>query len=250
LPPNIVDTVQHWIISGDYVNEPYAYSATCNSYRKDSDLQTNMTTGCWFVNGSGGSAGIAMNLHMSNGQYVNVAANGNYTIYKPSFSPITPLLNDIYFSFPYLNADMSWRVTVNSKYDGQYGITQLLLGTGIYYGTGGQYILDGSSEIYGEYGTNGPSPYTADDPSTHGLRFQDSPRVPAYSMNLKFKDYLRFQPNGGIYVTIAKNGWHVKASASLSGVVTPSTLPPATPLVDSDEFPVWNSIRSGGGGGH
>jgi hypothetical protein len=65
-------------------------------------------------------------------------------------------------------------------------------------------------------------------------------------MDLEFKDYFRFQPNGAnsIYVTIETNGWFVNASHS-SGTFTPANIPPAISPVDSDEFPVWSTYHSG-----
>ena len=141
---------------------------------------------------------------------------------------------------------MTWNVTVNSEFDGQFGIIQLLLGTGLYYGTGGEYVLDGSTEIYGPPNTNGPSSYRTNNPATHVLGFLDTPSAPAtpcVDMNLKFKDYLRFQPAGGIFVTIATNGWYVDASACLLTGASKTNCPPASPYTDNDEFPVWQYYR-------
>jgi hypothetical protein len=108
--------------------------------------------------------------------------------------------------------------------------------------------LDGDSEIYGELGVNGPKTYTVSDPTTHLLGFQDSPGAMVYSMDLDFKDYLRFKPDGdnSIFVTIGKNGWSVDASYDvLSGTFTPTNIAPATRPVGNDEFPEWNTYRPG-----
>ena len=249
-PTTNIDNI-FWHLPDKYVNQPTNYSATCTTYVNNDNLLTNATTQCWYVRDPGGACSVRETLHFANGQSVNIAAAGNFTIYRPSFTNFTQQTYQLRWDFPSLswfNADMFWNVTVNSKYDGQYGFTQLLLGTGVYYGTGGAYVLDGDSEIYGESGNNGPSIYKANDPNYQTLTFQDDPGAPTYSMNLDFQDYLRFQPSGdgSIFVTIGKNGWSVNADYSvLSGIFTPTNIPPATRPVDNDEFPKWNTYRSG-----
>ena len=62
-------------------------------------------------------------------------------------------------------------------------------------------------------------------------------------MTATFKDYLRFRPAGNagnIWVTLATNSWSMDGSASLSGGLTRSNLPPASALVESAEFPFWS----------
>jgi hypothetical protein len=246
----ITDMVGNWQLPGTFVNYSFQDSppdGSENYYTHSDLLQNTNQTSCWFVNGTGGAVGMNLNLHFNNGQYASVAAVGNISIYRPSFSDFTQETYDLAWSFPSMTADMFWKVTVHSKYDGQYGITQLLLGTGIYYGTSGEYVLDGDSEIYGD-ATNGPSTYTASDSNTHVLNFQDSPTAPTTSMDLDFEDYLRFKPSGdnSIFVTIGKNGWSVDASYNpITGVFTPSNISPATRPVDSDEFPRWDTLRPG-----
>jgi len=189
---------------------------------------------------------------MSNGQHVNIAAAGQFSIYRPKVLSFVPTANDIQWDSPLLTAVMSWDVTLESDYDGEYGITQLMLGTGFYYNTDGQYVLDGNTEIYGTPQTNGPSVYIANDPNTHTIGFLDTPTAPAtpcVDMDIKFKDYIRFKPVGehSIYITIAKNGWLVDASACLASGLSKSNCPPASGPVDSAEFPVWTLKRAGGG---
>jgi len=251
----VTDMKGNWQLPGTFVNYYFQASPPDGSvnYFKHSDLlQNTNTTSCWFVSGTGGKVGMNLNLHFNNGQYASVAAVGNIAIYRPTFTNFTQMTYDLNWNFPSLswfNADMGWNVTVNSKYDGQYGITQLLLGTGIFsYGTGGKYVLDGYSEIYGETGARGPATYVANNIGTHTLRFEDSPGAMVYSMGLDFNDYLRFKPDGGdsIYVTIGKNGWSVNASYDvLSGTFTPTNISPATRPVGSDEFPQWQTLRPG-----
>jgi len=62
-------------------------------------------------------------------------------------------------------------------------------------------------------------------------------------LDLHFKDYLRFQPSGGIYVTIATNGWYVDAAACVGFSASPTNCPPAAAPVDNDEFPLWTENR-------
>jgi hypothetical protein len=252
-PIDYSNVVAHWHLPDKYVNASSQNNPPFGSlhYFNDPDLLTNLTTSCWYVNGTGGTVSVGMDLLLPDGHSVPTAAKGNFTIYRPTFSDFTQQTFDLAWNFPqplsWLEADMSWKVTVNSKYDGLYGITQLLLGTGVFYGTDGEYVLDGDSEIYGD-ATNGPSPYTVSVPSTHTLNFEDSPTAPTTSLDLDFEDYLRFQPSGtnNIYITIGKNGWSVNASYNvLTSTFTPTNIPSATRPVDNDEFPEWNSFRPG-----
>jgi hypothetical protein len=242
--------IYSWTLPAKFVNVATPISFGCTDYTTDYSLldTTNNSCTCWYVNGSGGSVSVSALLFMPNGKPVSVAAIGKFTIFRPSLSDFDQQLYDLTWNFPTLRADMSWKMNVDSTFNGQYGITQLLLGTGIYYGTGGQYVLDGNSPIYGEIGTNGPVPYYTNDPGSQALRFLDSPSAPTTSLNLTFKDYLRFQPSGNnsIFVTLATNGWSVNASVNpLTGTLTPTNIPPAIQPVDSDEFPVWYAYRSG-----
>ncbi|HEX3856078.1 MAG TPA: hypothetical protein VHY30_02140 [Verrucomicrobiae bacterium] len=85
--PDYVDSVQHWTLPGNYVNESYAYSSVCTSYRKNTDLLTNLSTSCWYVDKvDAGTASIGMNLHFSNGQDVSIAALGKFDMIKPKVS--------------------------------------------------------------------------------------------------------------------------------------------------------------------
>ena len=65
---------------------------------------------------------------------------------------------------------------------------------------------------------------------------------PAVNLTAAFEDYLRFRPTGNasnIWVTLATNSWTMDGSASLSGGLIRSNLPPASALVGSEEFPSW-----------
>jgi hypothetical protein len=250
--PSYCNSVQHWTIPDKYVNETRDYSYSCTTYVKDTDLLTNSTIQCWYVNGSGGKASIGMNLQFANGQTASIATDGSFTIYRPSFTGFHNFANGFSWSTPFLNAITDWDVTLNSKYDGAFGYTQILNSDNpnSYYYTGGFNYLDGNSEIYGNQITNGPQQYIVTNLVSHFLTFQDSPQslaAPCATMAANFSDYLRFQPAGGIYVTIATNGWYMNGSACLTGPISPDDLPLAGNLINDDTFPTWVSTRPGGG---
>ena len=140
---------------------------------------------------------------------------------------------------------MQWGVTVQSDYDGNVGVTQLINGTNSCCNTGGAFDLDGSSEIYNATTSTLGQAYSAADPATHLVSLagaRSATASPAVNLTAAFEDYLRFRPAGNasnIWVTLATNSWSMDGSASLSGGLTRSNLPPASALVDSAEFPSW-----------
>jgi hypothetical protein len=136
---------------------------------------------------------------------------------------------------------MQWGVTVQSAYDGNVGVTQLIDGTNLCCNTGGEFQLDGgATNLLGQA-------YSATDPATHTARFlyvRSSTASPTADMTATYKDYLRFKPAGNagnIWVTLANNSWSMDGSASLSGGLTRSNLPPASALVESALFPSWSN---------
>jgi len=227
----------------NYMHSLGTNAADCVYYTNNPSLltTTNSPCTCWYINGTGGAVSMNSSLYF-NGKTVSVAAIGQIGIYRPSTTNFVQFLNDVRWSFPYLAADMSWKESLVSTINGQFGITQLLLGTGIYFDTGGVYALDGNTTIYGENGNNAAQPYDVNNIGSHIVQFLDTPQAPALSLNLTFKNYLVFQPSGNnsIFVTIATNGWYVNASYSLiSDVTTPTNLAPASSPANSDEFPIW-----------
>jgi hypothetical protein len=256
---SIVDMVGNWQLPTKYVNEVYQpfalFSPASTVYDINASLLANTNqTSCWFVNGSGGAVSIGLNLHFNNGQYASVAAAGNISVYRPTFSHFHNDQNGFSWGTAKLVGVMEWDVKLDSKYDGLFGVTQLLNtdNENSDYYTGGYDFLDGSTEIYGTKATNGPSTYTVTDNNSHSIDFYDSPAdiaFPCANMMANFTDYLRFQPSGSgnIYVTIATNGWYMNGHACLGGSISPDALPPATAPVNSDTFPTWVNVRSGGG---
>lgn len=243
-----------WTLPDTFVNEQVVYAPTpppvppiCTNDIINTNLLLNTNiTSCWFIDNPGSKhVNVNLSLLLNNGQLLTVARNGNFSLYKPTFS-YTGLLNGAWFDGTTLWAQMSWNEMLNSKYDGQFGITQLIFGTGFYFSTDGEYVLDGDTEIYGNGGVNGPSQYVASNPSTHTIHFLDTPSAPAtpcVTMDINFKDYFRFQPTNGIWVTIATNGWSVNASACVSTGASATNAPPAVIPISSHEIPLWEENR-------
>jgi len=242
-PPEYVSQVLAWDLSGAPVNESWQESASGSvNYRFNPNLLTNLTTSCWYASGGAGTASIDTWLQFANGQYCLLGVQGSFSIAKPSFSGFDNCSSLVGFvwSSPVLQANMQWGVTVQSAYDGSVGVTQLINGTNLCCNTGGEFQLDGgSTNLLGQG-------YSAANPATHTARFlyaRSSTASPTVNMAATFKDYLRFKPAGNannIWVTLATNSWSMDGSASLSGGLTRSNLPPAGALVESAEFPSWS----------
>ena len=147
-----------------------------------------------------------------------------------------------------LNGFMDYNVWIDSTYSGNFGITQIINcnSNQSFYFTDGLNLLDGSSEIYGEPPPAPPGQPNRYDPSDNHskyVEFADTPYVyfePCAIMIANFKDYIRFQPDGGIFVTIATVDWHMNGFACVApGGISPNDLPPASDPVDTDVFPLW-----------
>jgi hypothetical protein len=243
-PPEYVSQVSAWDLSGPPVNESWQESVSGSvNYRFNPNLLTNLTTSCWYVSGGADIASIGTWLQFSNGQYCLLYVQGNFSIAKPSFSDFDNCssLAGFVWGSPVLQARMQWGVTVQSAYDGNVGVTQLIDGTNLCCNTGGEFQLDGgATNLLGQA-------YSATDPATHTARFlyvRSSTASPTADMTATYKDYLRFKPAGNagnIWVTLANNSWSMDGSASLSGGLTRSNLPPASALVESALFPSWSN---------
>jgi hypothetical protein len=134
-----VDAVSHWKLPEKFVNEPYSYSSTCTSYRKNDSLLLNtFSTSCWFVNGQGGDVSIGTSLHFSNDQYVTLAATGKFRIYRPKpidFLPNPPFYaalvpsgspDELRLGDDAENGRMAYTLKVASDYSGLVNIVQLI----------------------------------------------------------------------------------------------------------------------------
>jgi hypothetical protein len=226
------------------------------------------------VNGGGGTAIIGMNLQFANGQTTGIAAMGDFTIYRPSFSgfskidpqfPNSPRSflwdgNVLSYGNPQTDEhEQYWEVNVDSKYNGAIGILQLLKAKYVQnYGlfpmpynvlldTGENDWLDGNAENYEQ------NPYSATNAWTHKIALTDKPKadlntVFPYNIHMEghFTDYLRFQPigDGSIFVTLGQNDWSMEGLGSLFlGLLTNYT-PEPSDLTGSDQFPVWKGQKN------
>ena len=132
------------------------------NYFINGDLLTSNSTSCWYVNGQGGSASIGMNLHFSNGQYVSLAAKGDFTVYRPNAKPNKATSGIWYLDPRNVTLDTNWPsvlaldifrlqhyVAITSKYAGLGNYVQLLSATNLsdFYpysiNTGGEIVLEG-----------------------------------------------------------------------------------------------------------
>jgi hypothetical protein len=242
-PPEYVSQMSAWGLSGPPVNESWQESTNGSvNYRFNPNLLTNLTTSCWYASAGAGTASVSTWLQFASGQCCFLNVQGSFSIAKPSFSSFDNCSSLVGFvwSSPVLQAKMQWGVTVQSAYDGNVGVTQLIDGTNLCCNTGGTFRLDkGSTNLLGQA-------YSATNPATHTAHFlyaRSSTASPTVDMVATFKDYLRFKPAGNasnIWVTLAKNSWGMDGAASVSGGLTRSNLPPASALVDSAEFPSWS----------
>ena len=248
-PPESVSQVSAWDLSGPPLNESWQASPSGSlNYRFNPNLLTNLATSCWYASGGGATASVGTLLQFANGQYCYLDAQGSFNIAMPSFSGFDNCssLTGFVWNSPVLQASLQWGITVQSAYDGNVGVTQLINGTNLCCNTGGAYWLDGTNAIYNATSTNllGQT-YTATNSATHTARFvyaRSATASPTAGLAATFQDYLRFRPAGNgsnIWVTLGTNTWSMDGSASLSGGLIRSNLPPAGPLVQSDEFPSW-----------
>ena len=264
LPGSVVNTnmVGQWNLSPKYVNETYAYSSTCTSYRINSNLlQNSNQTSSWFVSGQSGHASVGLNLQFKNGQYASVAANGDFTVIKPS------IVNFIYSFQSGFNANdasasasCNWSAKVRppDNFSGYAKYVQLVkrntiwnaVALGICVGkppdtTGGHFLLDNSNP-YPDPGT--PTRLTWNNYSSY-VNHSDSP---GYGTNLcdsifvddHFETYLQFQPDGGIPVTIDRIDWGWSGNAIESNHSWSWSFPTSGPTENrnDDSFPVWSQI--------
>jgi hypothetical protein len=268
-PPGIAKTVQQWTLPPKLVNESYPYSSVCMSYRLNTDLWTNNPTWGWYINKPGGRVTIWQGLRFSNGQYVTVATGGNFTVYRPSIAlgALTPEQQNQYYTIGYANdmtcklklgvddgsGDGTMRFTVDiwSRYNGEIGLTQLI--TADY--SNPLYVFSDERCDRGEW-YSGPN-------SVHGGNYSvpngfvdcdDGPSdiwVTPNIVSLSCRDFARFQPDGGIPVTLGIVTWETVGVAET--LLIPSsdwritedeTTGPDGPD-GSDEFPRW-TINQGG----
>jgi hypothetical protein len=277
--PGAVNTIAYWHLPGDYVNESYAYSSTCNSYRLNADLLANLSMSCWYVDTPGGTASFGISMQFSNGQTASVATHGDFTLVKPTIDHITSSCSGVNM---FTNSDGSlneialidtnhgngMQITVYVKrpddFSGLASITQLIkrqlnwntppLGISSSDSTSGNFWLDTQETYSSIY-----FPLTENGNPTNPVRpvyLADSPGLGESFLGFynyaeaqdDFHDYVRFQPDGGIPITIGRVdwGWHGKAikNGSLWSLVT-ATYYGATLDSADDSFPIWPYTYTG-----
>jgi hypothetical protein len=247
-PPGVVSQNSVWDLPGPPVNDVWQAGTNASvDYWFNSSLLSNLTTSCWYPSGGARTASVTSSLQFSNGQCCSLTVKGGFNIAKPSFTNFDNCSSQIGFGWnsPVLQANMRWGVAVQSAFDGNVGVTQLINGTNLCCSTGGQFELDGAQEICNVGSTNSPGQaYSATNASTHTVGFvyaRNATANPSVDLTASFKDYLRFRPSGNasIWVTLGTNSWSMDGSASLANGLTRSSLPPAGTLIQSDEFPSW-----------
>jgi hypothetical protein len=279
LTPPYVDSVQHWSLPGNYVNEAYQYSDSCMSYRKNTDLLASNTTSCWYVRDfQAGTASVGMNLHFPNGQYASVAALGKFDMHRPQLFQKNMCddgdpLNTITITSPSLYVSTNY---VSSGYTYLYNGREVSLGdpNGGYARfwaayqarPGDQFNYRQIFQSYRKYGTNDPvdtgSSWKNDGAGnkTGGIQFagqnglgeaQQTDKYPGVPMigpeakvNDIFKTYMQYTPQeaGSISVTLGLVNWSWAVDAQYAnGVwnVPPGTISPPQ-YHDDDSFPLWN----------
>ena len=253
--PSFEDATGKWNLPGKYVNEPYQYSSSCTSYRVNSTLLDitgqNLATACWYVNKvDDGTVGVNANLRFSNGQTASVAAKGIFTIYRPKLLNFNPNpFNGVVLHWHSpgesgwgdiltIDPDIDYTVDVDSLFGGGAFITQTLNGNfgneWCSFDTKGLVFLDNWENVYGITVTPGSTKNT--------IEFYDKPQCPCYHYTKeqqRFTDYIRFQPDGGIPVTLGTVSWHMNEDTQLATV-------PGTTNQDYIPFPTASELGPDG----
>jgi hypothetical protein len=269
-----IDNV-YWHLPDKYVNQQTQYSSTCTTYVENQNLLTNTALQLWYVNGQGGGCSFREMLHFANGQSVNIAAAGSFTVYRPKvyFTPdggANVVLDTSGSPSIYLGVGdnstgaMGWENTVdlNTNFPASIYYTQLIYrdwdwdrqgGLGAYFSESdytADYLLDteikySAATIINNSGSN----------SQLQLHFGDGPDLEDTLHSFAdcqdtFETYLEFQPAGGIPVTLGviEWGWHGRVDGSYSSSIwslTTSSITGPTFYDYYDDFPEWPSVYTG-----
>jgi len=258
--PPFTNATYYWHLPDKYVNQQTNYSSTCTTYIKNTDLLTNRTTSVWYVNGSGGDCSIGMSLQFANGRNVPIAAAGSFSVYRPTVNqpdpngPFHAALTGPFISptLQLANNAMQFTTTINSKYSGSFGLTQLvkmysqtvLFPPDVLQGATtwpGDFNLDINPD--GSTGEYYDGPYTL----PHSCKINDAPGQPLIivggSYDGRWQVYVRFKPDGGIPVTLGRIDWNWAATAdwdALGGGWYISSDGENGPTLHADDnFPLW-----------
>jgi hypothetical protein len=229
----------------------------------------NLATACWYVNKvDAGTVGVNANLHFSNGQYASVAEMGKFSVFRPKIlghefisSGIVELntndFSNIRLGMLYPGNDyIHWTTDVEMKeiYPATLSCQQLVdweasYDIGLYCvskgdTTGGQYWLDNTATAASIHDPNGTI-FSA----SQGITFNDGPEMHDSFCTLaqltpSFKTYLRFQPDGGIPITLERAEWTEYGRADSNGGTWSLTTHyvDGPHFYDDDSFPVWLQV--------
>ena len=234
-----------WVLDGVYVNTnlPLQYSDGSSNYSNNPAFLKSQSTHAWWIDGAydppPSKASIGEGLTFANGQYVAIATHGIFTIHRPrlvnyiadtdsigeavlhAHATGDPASGDKLACAPGANYDLQ----VESRFSGGAFVTQTLNGqrTNHVYCfsyTNGDYL--DKTEVYGVPfdETNRLISVIPNVVSTP-LHFEDQPSIICIgntSDHIHFTDYIRFQPDGGIPVTLGIVTWHNAGDTSLSTI--------------------------------
>ena len=245
-----------------YGSTNYDTDNTLLSYTTNAGISTQ----CWYVSGNGGNVSVGTSLMFPSGKTVALAAQGQFTIYRPSvqfpFDPIPPMLPMLTNGWLQLgnasqyggddSGTMSFNVLITSQapFTGHANWTQLIKRSVSYpdTGTGGQYYLDNSQF----YNANSALITNTGHSITGALNFYDSPGVSEWTfwsitITDSFQTYGEFLPDGrgSIWVPLGIVTWGWGATESGTTLTSPSTTPPT--YQDGDKFPIWTNVGHGSG---
>jgi hypothetical protein len=209
-----------------------------------------------------------MSLQFPNGQTAKLAMMGRFTIYRPTIwlEPLTDDEQNRFYTISYANpltcklklganddtgdGTMRFTVDVKSQYSGALYLTQLIRAN--YSNPAYDFAVErcDGTEFY-----SGPNPVKAGNYDKNGLiSMDDGPnsiwvsanRVSLYSC----RDFVRFQPDGGIPVTLGIVRWHTLGIAEelvpgIDWFITTDDTPPPQGPDSSDEWPLWK-VNQGG----
>jgi hypothetical protein len=268
LPGDVVNMVGSWQLPAKYVNQPTNYSSTCTTYVQNNDLLQNTNqTACWYVRDPGGHISVGLNLKFQNGQYASVAANGDFTVYRPQ--KIAENMNQDFLnpnvnipSPPLYATNISGWLTLGdpqggyarfwaeytSAYPGEFQEAQIFqsyrkAGNDDPVDSGSQWWNDGAHDKIKDKGLSG-STVSSGGGIAFVMQTDQYPgwplKAPQTVVNDVFKTYFQFKPSGdGIWVTMGRVNW------SWADTATPANIPAATvsdpQYHDDDSFPLWDS---------
>jgi hypothetical protein len=269
-PPGVSSTSYDWVPSAKYVNhQSLPNSAGCITYDVDPNALKVWMPIVWYVKGGDKNVTLNLTLQFNNGQNAKVTEWGRFNVFRPTIwlAPPAPGQTQPYYTIsdeiPQLgtcklklgandqsgSGDMRFGVNINMRFHGSVGLTQLI--TADYpnpYYKFSEERCDGPEFYDGPYGA---SPTTNPNQVSGQVNMDDGPSSIWISPNwvsLSCRDFVRFQPDGGIFVTLGIVTWETAGTAQTWGgvwyIMDQGTSVPNGPDA-SDEFPAWTKIQGG-----